>query len=82
MMRGAEAMFVRGPCMPSILVDGYVVRVGGTPPRGQGSLPSLNGTVRAADIEALEVYNGPAGLPAQASGTISPCGAIVIWRRR
>ncbi len=82
MMRGAEAMFIRGGCMPSIVVDGYVVRAGGITPRGMGTPPSLNGTVRATEIEALEVYNGPAGVPVGASGSVSPCGAVVVWRKR
>ncbi len=81
MMRAGEAMYIRGGCIPSIIIDGFVVRTGGIPPR-MGTPPSLNGIVRPTEIEALEIYPGPAGVPVQAAGSVSPCGAIVVWRKR
>ncbi len=79
MMPGAEAMFIRGGCFPSIVLDGYVVRVGGIPSRGWMWLKDL---LNPAEIEALEVYPSAAGVPAQAAGYVSPCGAIVAWTKR
>ncbi len=75
--RASMSMFVRGPCAPSVVVDGYPVVVGGI-----GGPVSLDQLVAPQDIEALEVYPGPAGVPVQYSGYMSPCGAIVIWTRR
>ena len=34
------------------------------------------------NLEAIEVYPSPAGLPVQYSGYLSPCGAILLWSRR
>jgi hypothetical protein len=34
------------------------------------------------DIEAVEVFRGAAGLPAQYAGSESACGAILVWTRR
>ena len=78
-MRGGNAQFIRGGCVPSVMLDGVVLRVGGTP--GQGSL-LLVALLKVTEIQALEVYPGAAGMPVQAAGYISPCGAIVAWSRR
>jgi hypothetical protein len=34
------------------------------------------------DLEAIEVYEGPASLPPELSGTGGNCGAVVMWSRR
>jgi hypothetical protein len=33
------------------------------------------------DVEAIELYRGPAQVPAQYSGTSALCGAVLIWTR-
>lgn len=38
-------------------------------------IPTMN-------IEVIEIYKGPASLPAEFGGADSQCGAIVIWTRR
>ncbi len=89
-IRAATAMYLRGPgyCQPSIVVDGQVVRNGGTPEMNRGgryevaTQPSLDELLSPANIEALEIYPSAAGLPPQWSGYVSPCGAIVAWTRR
>jgi len=90
-IRAATAMFLRGPgyCQPSIVIDGQVVRAGGTPDKGDPSIgknispqPGLDDLLTPANLEALEIYPSAAGLPAQWSGYISPCGAIVAWTLR
>jgi hypothetical protein len=59
------------------VLDGVVLRVGGT-----GGSGSLDGLLNPFDIEAIEVYPSPAGVPVQYSGYMSPCGAIIAWSRR
>jgi len=78
----------RGACLPSVSIDGLVIRVGGKPQRGLDGLvdPTMVGSwtrlVHPAEIEGVEVYTGAAGLPVQVGGYISPCGAILIWTKR
>jgi hypothetical protein len=77
-MRAANTMFFRGKCNPSVVLDGVLLQPGGT---GGGGL-SLDDLVNPFNIEALEVYPGPEGVPVQYSGYLSPCGAIIVWSRR
>jgi hypothetical protein len=59
-------------CIPQIVVDGM--------PWSASDL----GMVPASDVEAIEVYAGPATSPPQFAfgGNGTSCGTIVIWRRR
>jgi len=77
-MRAANTMFFRGSCNPSVVLDGVLLQPGGT---GGGGL-RLDDLVNPFNIEALEVYPSPAGVPVQYSGYLSPCGAILVWSRR
>jgi len=77
-MRAANTMFFRGKCNPSVVLDGVLLQPGGT---ASGGL-SLDDLVNPFNIEALEVYPGPEGVPVQYSGYLSPCGSIVVWSRR
>ncbi|HEY3221433.1 MAG TPA: TonB-dependent receptor [Gemmatimonadales bacterium] len=77
-MRAANTMFFRGKCNPSVVLDGVLLQPGGT---GSGGL-RLDDLVNPFNIEALEVYPGPEGVPVQYSGYLSPCGAILVWSRR
>ncbi len=77
-MRAANSMFMRGKCQPSVVLDGVVLRPGGA---GRGDL-SLDDLINPFNVEALEVYPSPAGVPAQYAGYLSPCGAIIAWSRR
>ena len=36
---------------------------------------------RADEIEAIEVYRGPAEVPAQYSGSTAECGVVAVWLR-
>jgi len=67
-MAGSQ-MFIGKPCAPTVVVDGIVVSGGMS-------------TVQVFDLEAIEVYPSPAGVPVQYSGYLSPCGAILLWSRR
>jgi len=77
-MRAATTMFFRGKCNPSVVLDGALLQPGGT---GGGGL-LLDDLVNPFNIEALEVYPGPEGVPVQYSGYLSPCGSIIVWSRR
>ncbi len=77
-MRAANTMFFRGKCNPSVVLDGVLLQPGGT----AGGGLSLDDLVNPFNIEALEVYPSPAGVPVQYSGYLSPCGAIIAWSRR
>jgi hypothetical protein len=77
-MRAATTMFFRGKCNPSVVLDGALLQPGGT----GGSGLHLDDLVNPFNIEALEVYPSPAGVPVQYSGYLSPCGAILAWSRR
>jgi hypothetical protein len=92
-MRAGATMFLGRVCFPTVVLDGVVVRRGGTanPETGQQrwrvqtdaiELGGWNALVEPADIEAIEVYPSAAGLPVQYAGSRSPCGAILIWTRR
>lgn len=77
-MRAANTMFFRGKCNPSVVLDGVLLQPGGT---ASGGL-SLDDLINPFNIEALEVFPGPEGVPVQYSGYLSPCGAILVWSRR
>ena len=62
-------------CRPTLVLDGTVVRSFGD--RGP---VSLNDLVRIDDVEAVEAY-AHNGTPPQYGGTMSPCGAILVWTR-
>jgi len=78
-MRAANTMFFRGKCQPSVVLDGVLLRAGGVGSRGDLSLDDL---ISPFNVEAVEVYPGPEGVPIQYSGHMSPCGAIIVWSRR
>lgn len=74
-------------CAVSVSIDGLVVSQGG-PVRGTEedvSTPQPRGgwtkLLHVDDIEAIEVYSRPGGVPAWLSGPVSPCGALVIWTK-
>ncbi len=69
-------------CYPSVYLDGDMIRRGGQTPAGQISTAGWWAElVSPYDVAAIEVYPHAAGLPAFASGTDSPCGAILIWTK-
>ena len=78
LMPAAATMVFRGVCLPSVVLDGAVLRVGGV---GNPSA-TLDDLLNPFNIEAIEIYTSPAGLPVQYSGYMSPCGAIIVWSRR
>lgn len=64
-------------CNLSVAVDGFVVQWGGR----AGDSSTWTQFLHVSDIEAIEVYPRPAGVPAWLSGSVSPCGALVIWTK-
>jgi hypothetical protein len=77
LMPAADMMFYRGRCWPSVVLDGVVIRAGGI-----NGDPRLDELLNPFNIEAIELYRSPAGVPVQYSGYLSPCGAIIAWSRR
>lgn len=84
-MRAGATSYIRGGrapqdavCFPAIVIDGVVVRHGGV----GVEIGSWNALVDPAEIEALEAYSNPSGIPVRYAGMRTPCGAILIWTRR
>ncbi|MDT8342013.1 MAG: carboxypeptidase regulatory-like domain-containing protein [Longimicrobiales bacterium] len=71
-------------CLPAIYVDGAVVRFPRLIQDGglDSSYPTLDEIVRAFDVEAVELYDGPSSGPAQYVQSQPPCGSIVVWTVR
>jgi hypothetical protein len=67
---GCYIRMVRAPmrCLPEYVVDGNVDNTFGP-------------TMPVRDIEAMEVYTGPADVPGEFAGRNAGCGVIVIWTR-
>lgn len=62
------------PCSPEVYMNGWrwPVSLATGEPVG----------IWVEDIAAVEIYSGPASVPAEFGGGQSRCGAIVIWERR
>ncbi len=75
-MPAATSMFIGKRCAPTVVLDGAVVTVGGS--GGTGNLDWFN----PFNLEAIEIYPSPAGVPVQYAGYMSPCGAVLLWSRR
>lgn len=67
---GCHIRMVRAPmrCPPEYVVDDNVDNVFGP-------------TIPVRDIEAMEVYTGPADVPGEYAGRNAGCGVIVIWTK-
>lgn len=68
------------PCYMAVWLDGVQLFA----PTALGSptgVPDLS-KFKVHDLEAVEVYPGPATLPPELSGTGGMCGALVLWSRR
>jgi Carboxypeptidase regulatory-like domain len=84
---GATTMFKRGVCKPSVVLDGVVLRAGGvlnteSTPENRAVDRPVDELLNPFNIEAVEIYTSPAGVPVQYLGYLSPCGAIIAWSRR
>lgn len=78
-LTGAAVHFRGGPvgsCAPRAWLDGVPVTTAGS----TGFV--LEDVVDIRDIEAMEIYTGPATVPLQFGGVEGGCGAILIWTRR
>lgn len=75
-------------CQPAVWIDGSRVRSAGAPDVDQARTgsrmrvdPALTELVSPDDIEGIEVYTGPAGLPVQFRDRNADCGVVLIWTR-
>lgn len=57
-------------CPMTLWVDGVRIRAGGLE------------WVSAHDVAAVEVYRGPAEMPAEFADAFNSCGAVVLWTKR
>jgi hypothetical protein len=70
-------------CQPAVWIDGGLAREGGTlPARGDRGAMALSSLMSPEHVEAMEVYDGTAGLPSEYAEANAPCGIILIWTRR
>ncbi|HYJ81108.1 MAG TPA: TonB-dependent receptor [Longimicrobiaceae bacterium] len=70
--RGGTTIRSRG-CEPLVFVDGVYVPLYGM---------SLDDVVQPHDLEGIEVYSGPASLPANFARFRAPsCGAVLFWTK-
>lgn len=64
----------------SVYIDGTVViRTGES--TGNPRPMRIDDFVHPSDVAGVEVYTGPASLPAEFSGSTGRCGAVVIWTK-
>ena len=70
LMRGAQGRY----CKPPIYIDGFR--------QVEMSFPELDVLVHPDQIEAIEVYTSPIGVPPEfMQGYDATCGVVVVWTR-
>jgi hypothetical protein len=74
---GAATSFTRGVCQQTVVLDGVVLRMGGV----SGGGDPVDQLLNPFNLDGVEVYSGPSGVPVQFKGYMSPCGAIIGWSR-
>lgn len=91
--QGGDVVMRGSSCLPSVWVDGAMVRPGGyrTPDQHRVRKPTLYHTVSfwmsfdelvdPDEVEGLEVYRSALEVPAVFAGANPTCGALVVWRR-
>lgn len=62
-------------CYLTVAIDGVIVESGG--PSDQ----PWTDVVHVGDIEAIEVFPGPVGVPVWLSRRVSDCGAVLVWTK-
>lgn len=62
-------------CLPQVFLDGMLIS------HNKGERYDLN-ALRPMDVEAIEIYAGPAQVPPQYGGAHSACGVVLIWTRK
>jgi hypothetical protein len=67
-----ERVLLRGDCVPTVFLDGVPILMADM---------TIDDLVSPMDVEAIEVYRGPAEMPAEFAGR-GDCGAIAVWTRR
>lgn len=74
MSRAASASAQTGVCLPRLYLDGNPIQL--------GAGETLDDLAQPEEIEAVEIYNGPAATPGVYGGAQSACGVIAMWTRR
>lgn len=83
-VRGNEwiAISARERCPMQVYFDGVKIYEPRALASGPASRPPNLDQFNITQLEAIEVYRGPAETPAQLGGTGGACGTIVLWSRR
>jgi hypothetical protein len=83
-----DEFFNHNPCPPALYLNGGPIwqpriRTPGIP-GDEAPLGMIRTYLeeRAGDVETIEVYRGPAEVPAEYGGTAARCGVIAVWLRR
>jgi hypothetical protein len=63
-------------CPPAVYLDRMLLNP------GRGERAVIDDWVLPGEVEAVEVYDSPASLPAEFGGSRAGCGVVVIWTRR
>lgn len=72
--REAPSFIQRGPCVPIFFVDGHRTPL--------DEMPLGVNELNVSEIETVEVYTGPAQVPARFNSVAGGrCGVVVIWTR-
>lgn len=71
-------MSSRADCPMQVILDGMAIY---KPEAGGAAPPSID-LWSIGDLDAIEVYRGPAETPMQLGGTGGNCGTVVLWTRR
>ena len=69
------------PCYMAVWLDGIQIFAPAALGPRPNSVPDLD-KFKIHDLEAVEIYPGPATLPPELGGTGGMCGALVLWSRR
>lgn len=75
------AMRANGSCQPAVILDGTPTLIGGQQPLRGRDLP-IDDVISPRDIQGLELYKGPAGVPPEYNLNNAACGVLLIWTRR
>jgi hypothetical protein len=80
---GGELFMKRFGCAPTVYIDGIKVthHAKGDTRAPREALEAVN-LFLPSEVEGIEVYAGPASVPAEFAGSSAGCGVVAIWGKR
>lgn len=74
--RGVKSIYGdKGVCATVVYLDGLLI------PETLNGASDIDRWIKPREIEAIEVYAGPAQMPVEFNRPVSACGVILIWSR-